>query len=61
MTTSNATAIIRSLAREIGYDAVVQALIEEARTAPGEELGSIEVLIDAVMADILSGVDDEQI
>lgn len=61
MTISNATTIIRSLAREIGYDAVIEALIEETRTAPGEELGSIEMLIDAVMADLLTGIDDDHL
>ena len=61
MTISNATTIIRSLAREIGYDAVIEALIEETRTAPGEELGSIEMLIDAVMADLLLGGDDDHL
>ena len=37
------------------------ALIEETRTAPGEELGSIEMLIDAVMADLLLGGDDDHL
>ena len=40
---------------EYGWDAIVDALIEEVKWAPGGDLGAIEELLDAVMADLVAG------
>ena len=53
--TYSAPKIIKSLVEEYGWDAVVDALIEEVKWAPGGDLGPIEELLDAVMADLVAG------
>lgn len=60
MTESRATSLIQSLAGEFGYQAVVDALIEEVQRVPGEELGVIRTLVDAVMADLLARSEGEK-
>lgn len=52
--TYSAPNIIKSLVEEYGWDAVVDALIEEVRCAPGSDLEAIEELLDAVMADLVA-------
>ena len=49
---STAQSIVDSLAAEHGWDWVVDALMEEVRTAPGEELAAIGDLVEAVMASL---------
>jgi len=53
--THSAPKIIKSLVTEYGWDAVVDALIEEVKWAPGGDLEAIEELLDAVMADLVAG------
>jgi hypothetical protein len=53
--TYSAPKIINSLVTEYGWDAIVDALIEEVKWAPGGDLGAIEELLDAVMADLVAG------
>jgi len=53
--TYSAPHIIKSLVEEYGWDTVVDALIEEVKWAPGGDLGAIEELLDAVMADLVAG------
>jgi hypothetical protein len=53
--TYSAPKIICSLVNEYGWDAVVDALIEEVKWAPGGEIDAIEELLDAVMADLVAG------
>lgn len=53
--TYSAPKIIKSLVSEYGWDAVVDALIEEVRWAPGGNITAIEELLDAVMADLVAG------
>lgn len=54
--TYSAPKIIKSLVNEYGWDAVVDALIEEVKWAPpGGDIGAIEELLDAVMADLVAG------
>jgi hypothetical protein len=53
--TYSAPKIIKSLVNEYGWDAIVDALIEEVKWAPGGELGAIEELLDVVMADLVAG------
>lgn len=42
------------LIEELGYDAVIDALVSEAETAPEHELDAIEALLDAVMAGLVA-------
>lgn len=58
-TGSTAQSIVDSLAAEHGWDWLVDALIEEVRTAPGEELAAIGDLVDAVMASLPTGGDTQ--
>ena len=53
--TYSAPKIIKSLVDEYGWDAIVDALIEEVKWAPGGDLEAIEELLDAVMADLVAG------
>ena len=53
--TYSAPQIIKSLVTEYGWDAIVDALIEEVKWAPGGDLEAIEELLDAVMADLVAG------
>ena len=53
--TYSAPKIIHSLVTEYGWDAVVDALIEEVKWAPGGDLVAIEELLDAVMTDLVAG------
>ena len=53
--TYSAQKVIKSLVNEYGWDAVVDALIEEVKWAPGGDLGAIEELLDVVMADLVAG------
>ena len=53
--TYSAPKIVKSLVGEYGWDAVVDALIEEVKWAPGQDLGAIEELLDVVMADLEAG------
>jgi len=53
--TYSAPKIIKSLVEEYGWDAVVDAPIEEVKWTPGGDLGPIEELLDAVMADLVAG------
>ena len=48
--TYSAPTIIASLVHDYGWEAVVDALTEEVKNAPGEELAAIEHLLDAVMS-----------
>ena len=52
---STAKSIVDSLAAEHGWDWVVESLMEEVRTAPGEELAAVGSLVDAVLAGLSSG------
>ena len=52
--TSTAATLIQELVAEFGWDEVIDALVEETKTAPGEELGAVEVLLDAVMVALLA-------
>lgn len=45
---------VERLIAEIGYDAVIDALLAEAETAPEDELGTIEAMLDAVMAGLVA-------
>ena len=45
---------VERLVAELGYDAVIDALIAEAETAPEHELDTIEALLDAVMAGLVA-------
>lgn len=56
---STAQSIVDSLAAEQGWDWLVDALIEEVKTAPGEELEAIGDLVDAVMASLPVSDDTE--
>ena len=53
--TYSAPIIIKSLVEEYGWDAIVDALIEEVKWAPGGDPGPIEELLDAVMVDLVAG------
>jgi len=53
--TYSAPKIIKSLVTKNSWDAIVDALIEEVKWAPGGDLGAIEELLDAVMADLVVG------
>lgn len=52
---NTAQSIVDSLAAERGMAWLVDALIEEVKAAPGEELGAIGDLVDAVMASLQEG------
>ena len=56
---STAQSIVDSLAAEQGLDWLVDALIEEVKTAPGEDLGAIGDLVEAVMASLPVSDDTE--
>lgn len=45
---------VERLVADIGYDAVIDALITEAETAPDDQLDAIESLLDAVMASLVA-------
>ena len=47
--TESAQTVVKNLVAEFGWEAVVEALIEEVKWAPGQDLGTIELLIDVVM------------
>lgn len=52
--TKSAILAVERLVTELGYDAVVDALVSEAETAPDHELDAIEAMLDAVMADLVA-------
>lgn len=52
--TDNAILAVERLVAELGYDAVIDALVAEAETAPDEQLDAIEALLDAVMAGLVA-------
>lgn len=56
---NTAQSIVDSLAAEQGWDWLVGALIEEVKTASGEELEAIGDLVDAVMASLPVSDDSE--
>ena len=45
---------VERLVAELGYDAVIDALMEEAETAPEHELDAIEDMLDALMAGLVA-------
>lgn len=45
---------VERLVADIGYDAVIDALITEAETAPDDQLDAIESMLDAVMAGLVA-------
>ena len=53
--TYSAPNIIARLVTEYGWDAVVDALVQEIKHAPDRDLEAIEQLLDAVMADLVTG------
>lgn len=59
--TYSAPEIVRSLVDEFGWEATVDALIEEVKWAPGEDLKALEELLDVVMADLTAGFEREQL
>lgn len=50
--TNTAQLIVDSLAAERGWPWLVDALIEEVRTAPGEDLAAVAKLVEVVMASL---------
>ena len=50
--TESAQTVVKNLVAEFGWEAVVEALIEEVKWAPGQDLGTIELLIDVVMENL---------
>jgi hypothetical protein len=51
-TGNTAQLIVDSLAAEHGWTWVINTLIEEVKTAPGDELAAIGKLVDAAMASL---------
>lgn len=56
--TDNAILAVERLVAELGYDAVIDALVAEAETAPDHQLDAIEALLDAVMAGLVADAAD---
>lgn len=52
--TESAILAVERLVAELGYDAVIDALVDEAETAPENQLDAIEALLDAVMAGLVA-------
>ncbi|MBT5048076.1 MAG: hypothetical protein HOM58_06200 [Rhodospirillaceae bacterium] len=52
--TDSAILAVERLVAELGYDAVIDALVSEAETAPEDQLDTIEALLDAVMAGLVA-------
>lgn len=56
--TDSAIMVVERLVAELGYDAVIDALIDEAETAPDHELDAIEAMLDAVMAGLVAEAEE---
>jgi hypothetical protein len=51
--TDSAIMAVERLVSELGFDAVIDALVAEAETAPDDQLDAVEALLDAVMAGLV--------